>query len=261
MNSDTAKKGSRYVEPARNHFVWTLAVLVMLGVGGCNTLEYSRVQGRFEEAVVADNAEHNPITDVAGRLYAGVAAELTAEGIAELDPKLRANAWLLRSFSEWRTGEFKAAISSAESGQNASPAAGSRDDVLLALVPALAIDASLRVERGRLKRESGSNEIDRANYDTRFKPDYETATQKVDAARKKFAAATPDSTRYYVEYQAWRIISNWRDVVTSLPVLEAGTALQEAKVGGKPLAEAAEAAKAAIPKNDGLAKLIAAQEG
>jgi len=222
-----------------------LVGLLGLGSPACATFGYRSVQSDFEAAVLADNQELDPIIDRSGQLYAEVVGALSAERIASLEPRLRANAWLLRAFSQWRLGAFADARASAARGRNAGPALHSRDDVLLHLIPALAIDSEAMqafVAAGR--------RVEPARYQARFAPDFATALEQVGAAEARFGAATPHSTRFYVLYQRWRLVANWREVVSRLPDAEARRqARAHARVDGLSLADAANAAREAIPES------------
>lgn len=236
-----------------------LVALLALAAPACTTFEYRQVQGDFEEAVLADNAQINPIIDRSQELYEEVAAELTDERIAKLDPRLRANAWLLRSFSEWRSGQLAEARKSAEQGLEADPVEHSRDDILLHLIPALVIDSEVMTAWGASGRQT-----DPAEYAASWEKDFGTALAKVAEAKARIGPATPSSTTYYVEYQRWRILQNWREVINSIPDAQRAqrtVARDRAKVDGKALQDAAQESRDAIPATHFLRQQIVAQGG
>lgn len=235
---------------------WLLTIVIALAAVGCTTTEYRQIQSDFEQAVRSDNAQL-ALIDRSGLLYEAVATELSDQRIAELDEKLRPNAWLLRSFSEWRSGKLTEARASAQKGLDANPQAGSRDDVLLHLMPALVIDSEI------MTAWAGAGKVtDPANYNASQKRDFETALEKLDDATETFGLNTPQSTKHYVEYQRWRIIQNWREVISRI---EDGPTRIDAKdaalVNGKTLKAAAEAAKNSIPPDDPLRLQIIEQGG
>src|SRR5262245_42975947 len=112
-------------------------------VAGCpSTFQYRSVQTQFIEATRADNAASvDPLSaSPAEAPYLSIVADLTPDRIAEVDPKLRGNAWVIRSYAQWRSGSYKEAINTASAGLKA-PGLGPRDRILLTLLPALAIDS------------------------------------------------------------------------------------------------------------------------
>ncbi len=223
---------------------WVLVALLVLASVGCATFEYRNVQSEFEEAVISDNAQLDPVIDRSEELYRAVAKSLTDERIAGLDPKLRANAWMIRAFSEWRSGQLAQSRTSATAGLNENPVAHSRDDILLHLIPALIIDSEIMIgwiDAGR--------RTDPDTYRRSQERDFATAIDKVDEARARIGPPTPRSTAYYVEYQNWRILQNWRLVISKIPDRDERRAARDrAKVGGKTLAQAAHASRDSIPQ-------------
>lgn len=197
---------------------------------GCSTLQFREVQHRFELAVQADNQRFaDPFIDVT-HPYQAVAGELTPDFIASLDPRLQPNAWTLRAVSQWRAGELTNALASASLGQAAIAELGageerwkhSRDAVILAMIPGLVEDS-----RVKQRLEAGGREDVRSSYpqyETRFK----TALRAMAEARDLINPMTPSEVSQYWSYQAWRILNNWRIVLSELPVLEASTARSSA---------------------------------
>jgi hypothetical protein len=238
---------------------WVLVALLALATPACSTFQYRQVQSDFEAAVLADNAQLHPVIDRSEELYREVAESLTAERIAGLDPELRPNAWMVRSFSEWRSGQLTKARESANEGLEARPVANSRDEVLLHLIPALVIDAEVMdawVDSGR--------RTDPVEYETSQEEDFGTAIEKVGEARGRIGPATPPSTAYYVEYQRWRILRNWLSVIAGFPDTEPAemrAASSRAKVDGKTLDQAAKESRDAIPATHFLRQQIVAQGG
>ena len=237
--------------------LWLATAASALAAAGCPTLQYREIQRDFEQAVVADNRQLPPVADRSDQLYAEVAASLTAQYIEAQDEKLRANAWLLRSFSLWRSGALAEARASAQKGLSLNPVAGSRDAVLLRLMPALVIDSEITASWTAVGRVT-----DPAQYSDRYERDFTTALQKLADALESVGPATPDSTTYYVEYQRWRIIQNWRDVIASIAEREARVAAKErARANGEPLEQAAKNAKDAVPRGHFLHQQIVAAGG
>jgi hypothetical protein len=84
---------------------------------------------------------------------------------------------------------------------------------LLVLIPALVIDADLR----RRALVDGT-ELTSAGYEGAdgYRRNFETALQTLGAARGLIDVSTPTSVIYYIEYQRWRLLTNWRDVMSRL---------------------------------------------
>ena len=232
--------------------------IASLASGCASTFQYRALQSRFMEAAQADNqAAVDPLSaSTADTAYAPIAAELTPERIAELDPKLRANAWVIRSYSLWRSARYQDAIASAGTGLK-TDGLGPRDRILLLLLPALAVDSEQRdlwVAKNRT--------LTGADY-----PPFQQAFSLVYGELGKASAdvSSAPSTMYYVEYQRWRILNDWNIVLGSIdkddsdsPARREARALAE-KVVGSQLTDAADAARKKIPDGHPLRQLIEAQ--
>lgn len=178
-----------------------LLALAPLFMSACNTLEYRSVQDTFEVAVQADNPQgEGKIFTQDG--YADVAAALTDEYIAELDPRLQPNAYLLRSMSYWRMGDLDNALKSATAGDGLQQREGSRDHVLLALMRSLI--AFTEAAGGNTQ----GNYISVDEYNKLFKS-FKLAMEEWDVAMGRVNASTPASTRHYLYFQRWRMIATW----------------------------------------------------
>lgn len=258
---------------SRSSLAFRLVLAMALAtLTGCSTIKYREVQSRFEQAVRADNeapAADQPFTDTAN-LYGAIAGELTPSYISKLDEKLQPNAWTLRAVSEWRAGQFTNALQSAGDGLNAieqlqkteAKHEGSRDAILLTMVPGLVEDSRLRQ---RLK-EAGPQDI-AANYNV-YAGKFHNALRALADAKGKMTAATPASVRYYWSYQCWRVLLNWQFVLGKLPPGDQGRANQDAdefikaNLGAKDslnastLPTAVASTENAIPANHAYRKLI-----
>jgi len=137
-----------------------LAALPVL-LAGCRTLDYRHVQSDFDHAVVEEmQRSASPFID----WYRNVSDTLTPEYISKLDPKLRPNAWMLKSVSQWRSSDLTAARGSAKQGLGeANLIQGSRDDVVLTMIPALVVDSELMMD---FRQRSGA--IPGTNYQSTF---------------------------------------------------------------------------------------------
>jgi hypothetical protein len=231
------------------------------------TLDYRGIQGSFEQAVELDNGrsvsaftESSVFTEPG---YGDVAAQLTPEYIQKLDQRLRPNAWLLLSASQWRMGKLTEARESAQKGLK-EPALQkqSRDHVLLLMIPGLVIDMEIE----KTWKEAGMK-FTLAQY-AKVERNYVTVFDLFSDAEKAMGPATPPNTRHYLSYQRWRVVQGWRSVINSI---DAGNdqqdndaqndALKEAgkQFSGKSLQEVAKNLESSIPEGNSLRDLIAAQ--
>jgi hypothetical protein len=199
----------------------SLLLIVALAVAaGCSTLQYRQVQSQFEDAVRADNERFGmPFTEP-GSSYRAVAEQLTPDYIRQLDPKLRPNAWTLRSVSQWRAGDLAEAVASSLEGlaeinqlkQHAPQLENSRDNIILTMLPGLVEDSRLR------KRflEMGSADV-AEHYNNDYAGKFKTSIRALAEARVKKGPATPPEVNHYWALQCWRVLANWSYVIGTLP--------------------------------------------
>jgi len=255
-----------------------LIVALAVSATACSTIDYRGVQADFNHAVSVDNSvtvTGHPFTDPG---YADIVGHLTDERIAALDPRLRANAWLLLSFSQYRLDELgtnTGAMRSQSRGIAAEPTAGSRDDVLLKLIPALVVDRELEIEWVAMKRTLTPAQYDptenggSAESSVNFERDFKSAIETVDLAMQATGPTTPPSVNSYLHYQRWRVLANWRSVILSIHDVNGSDdearneELNDAKVflGGTSLGDSVRAERDQLPKHHTLRALIRAQGG
>jgi hypothetical protein len=244
----------------------TLLGMLAITLAGCaqvtsvqNTFALRDVQQQFTQAVQVDNAASvDPF--VAGQsegLYSAVVAALSDAQIAALNSQLQANAWLMRAVSEWRSMHPAQAITAAEKGLAVPTLVPqSRDQVLLALLPALVIDSELRM---RLAQEAEAVSVEHYEDADGYRHNFETALDTISAAHALAGTATPPNVGYYLEYQRWRVLSNWRFVINRLATREARKTAFDAAATYLQVADiqaAAETAANAIPDGEPLRQLL-----
>lgn len=192
----------------RCRFAAVLTVVSVL-LTACQTLDYRQIQNQFNQSVQADNTGI-PFTSQ----HAEVLQTLTPQYIGRLEPKLRPNAWMLRSVSAWRVGSNELATTSARRGlKEPALVPGSRDQVVLEMIPALVIDSDLHrrwVEAGRAL--TGSDYA--ATYETTGF--VQAWRQMSGSASQALNPATPEEVVAYFHYQRWRLILNWAAVIGSI---------------------------------------------
>lgn len=220
-------------------------------------LDLQQVQTQFDAAVKQDN-----LATVGGSGtgdYARILASLDPAQIEKLpDAQLKANAWMMRGISEWRTGNFTAAQDSAAAGLRAGPLQHSRDHILLLILPALAIDGQLVQDW----KKAGKS-FTPAQYTASAEKDYPTALDRLDQARGQLADATDDETRHLLAYHRWRMLLNWDAIINRLdaPEAEQDAAAQRAaaRFDGRSLSKLARATREAIPEDSQYRRLADAQ--
>jgi hypothetical protein len=259
-NARSRNRGARFPTTANGwhrswFWSWLLVVGLALLVTGCRVLEYREIQRDFDQAVRTDNAG-TPFS----RMHEDVVERLTTNYISRLDPKLRPNAWMLRAVSAWRAGLAKLAEDSAQNGRK-EPALvpGSRDDVVLAMIPALVVDSELQRDWLGAKRVVTAEAY--AQYQKGFRA---ALNQFSEEAEAHFNEKTPTDALAYYRYQRWRLIQNWAAVISSVTPTTARVEAQDKAtqfLGTRDLIEAANAERDKIPGDHPLRALIRAQGG
>lgn len=251
----------------------SLALVCVLALTACRTIQYREVQSDFQRAVEAETARaESPFVD----WYEGVAGTLTDDYIGKLNEKLRPNAWMLRGLSEWRSGSYSNATVSASKGTaeierqkaTAPNVSSSRDGIVLTLLPGLVQDSRLRDRLQTL----GTNELMFVTYQTNFLPQFKSVLQQFAEARRSFAAPTPSAVKLYWNYQLWRVLENWNitlgkvepftpNATRALTEADAVIATQFPKLtGGTNLTSAIQASKLSIPEGHPYRRLIEFEE-
>lgn len=196
-----------------------LGALALIVLTSCQVLDYRQIQDDFNRSVQADNT---------GQPFTGqhdqVLASLTPDYIKRLNPKLRPNAWMLRSVSAWRVGSNELATASARLGlDEPTLAAGSRDHVLLEMIPALVIDSDLHARWLAAGRTLTEPEY-AATYEAMgFVQAWRTLSGP---ATQAIGPATPGEVSDYLHYQRWRLILNWTAVIASIKPVQDSVAAQ-----------------------------------
>lgn len=231
------------------------------------TLTYRSIQRDFNEAVLLDNTTAvDPFGEGQSALmYQEIAAKLTREQIERLDERLHANAWLLKAVAEWRSGQQQAAIASAESGLRAKGLQPhSRDHLLLTLLPALAVDSEMKekwIAKGRVTT------VQEYTAEDGYKRDFQTVFAYFDRAERTLGPGTPGSAIWYLHYQKWRVLNDWRLLIASLQGPGSTEARKTARteaaaiLGIDNLENEADRQRDAIPESHALRQLIRAQGG
>lgn len=251
MNVNTRWSVGRFV------LLWMTLLLV-----ACSTLSYRDIQRDFNAAVEADNIRSvealGALTSSgAEQLYEGIRLRLTDGEISRLDDRLKPNAYAIRAVAEWRTGKLAEARGTAIAGLKLSNVAGSpRDQMVLEMIPALVIDEEL-VSRFR---RAGMT-VSKLEYDARYASDFATAASTLKDVGDAVLPSTPEAILYYVSLQRWRILQNWRVVISKIqegpeareaaredagrrlgvPLLEEIKRIEESVPAGEPIRKAMEA--------------------
>jgi hypothetical protein len=199
----------------RQTFLVILCASILLA--GCATFNYRGVQDEFKQAVAADNVQTVktpgtlPSSD-AGRRYEDIAAKLDDEHIATLDDRLKPNAYALRAVAQWRSEKLHEARETALKGLKLPNVANCpRDHMVLKMIPALVIDAELVAKF----KAAGSN-VSEADYSATYSRDFATAAAMLKEAVAHVDPATPETIVSFVHLQRWRVLQNWRVVISGI---------------------------------------------
>lgn len=235
-----------------------LSVLVasLTAFAGCATIEYGRVQDSFQACVEKDNISTSSGGTVPVDCYRKVISDLRGLGTKRLsDGALESNAYLILSFSQWRTGDHTGAVANAEKGlRQDGLVAGSRDDILLRLLPALVIDQE------NMEAWQGAGGSLSAEAYAPLERDFLTEAEILSNAEAALDPSTPQSVRDYFFFQKNRLLGNWRRVINSLDVtLEASAAAMaraETALGGRRLKEVMDEARSRIRSTSGFQQVF-----
>ena len=245
-----------------------LVVVLPIFLMGCQTLDYRSIQSEFEIAAQADNGsytatitEQSPLTVAT---YDTVAAKLTDVYIAQLDPKLHPNAYLIRAFCEWRLGKTIDSRMSANKGIQARPERGSRDHVLLVMMKALNNEAE--IQKDWFARGKRFDRRDYIGIPNSIENRYGEVMDGFEDASAQYSFATPESTKYYLSFQKYRVLQNWATIIQSLnkgsQASPDGRLLQSTALSGakqklkQSLGEAIKEARNAVPETHWLRQLM-----
>lgn len=245
-----------------------LALAAIFATGCQGVVTYRGVQRDFQDAVMADNETTVSLAMIDAYLdlgYQQVFDTLTPEYIRGSgrgtlkEEKLRSNAWMLRAVCAWRLKKYIEATNAAEAGLELGPVTGSRDAVIMEMIPAVTRDSAIM---------DGWVDNDRSFTQEEYDGQRDNMAKAYRAMSKvKMNEATPESTRYYVYYQQWRLIQHWRQLIANVEGASGQDQLSMQQwvktnvFGGLEMGEAANAVRDKIPSDNPLRKLMAAQGG
>lgn len=207
----------------------TVIIVLVTAAASCTTLRYREIQDDFNRAVEMDNenamGRYGSSTVFIDPAYDEIIKNLSDEYIKALEPRLQPNAYMLRAVSQWRLARSQisyddaspyldAALKSARDGlKDPEPEQFSRDQVILTILPALVIDTEIEKQFNDRDRK-----LSAAQYEQKpdFKSLFEQAFEELQAGEKAIGPATPPSVGYYVKFQRWRLIQNWRTVINGI---------------------------------------------
>lgn len=122
------------------------------------------------------------------------------------------NAHALRAVAQWRSGKLRAARETALAGLQLPNLANSpRDRLALAMIPAVIIDEELVSQF-----KAAGRSVSAADYQTTYAKDFATAAAMLKEATATVEPATPETVIFYVHLQRWRVLQNWRVVISGI---------------------------------------------
>jgi hypothetical protein len=233
-----------------------LALLAVLTLSGCRVLEHRHVQRDFEDAVRAETAQ-----DPFNTGYEYVLETVTLEYIAKLDARLRPNAWMMRGMAAWRLKEYTSALECYTKGeQEPALVRGSRDDIVLNLLPALVIDSE-QMDQPTARTNSP---LSATEYEP-FQAAYKLAIERLKSVHGRLGPNTPEDVTAYYFYQRWRILQHWASLITRIDSRDPNAqkaALDKADQAlGMSLEQAVQQARDKVPASHPLRALIRAHGG
>ncbi|MCP4402522.1 MAG: hypothetical protein GY801_35105, partial [bacterium] len=181
-----------------------------------------------------------------------------------LDPKLRANAYTILAISQWRSGDLKGAKATVETAQGLE--FDGRDKVLIEMVLPLIYEQELLSKYSQLDPKR----ISETEYSTIYEPAFVEIADRLKQVTAINAGDGDDEAWeiiWYVHYQRWRVLSNWRIVIaglwdgsdfdssTSWNLRNEARERASAKLGGVELKEASQQELETIPADHPLRKL------
>jgi hypothetical protein len=191
--------------------------LVFTLLCSCSTINYRNVQEDYNNAVRNEiNSSVIPMSDYKVE-YSWVINALTKENINSLDDRLKGNAYMLLAISHWRINEYKKAKEAVDNAEMVSKAAstnpalalGARDNIMLKILP------SLIAESSKLSKYDKSKGLDEEQYSS-FKTVYKLITKDLQKSFTDLNTGNPGAIKFYIAYQNWRVLQNWRIVISTL---------------------------------------------
>lgn len=245
---------------------WPVAALGALLFSGCVAVDFDGIRRDFEAAVAAEfsgQLKAAPFTDP----YRAVVSAISDTDFSRLEPEELSEAWMMWVVSLWRSGNLQQAQMVAQDALRGSwLAPGSRERVLTRLVEALSHDELIREAWG----VRGS---DLALFVERYQSQFGAAANGIQTTISEMDSTTPADVRHYVAYQRWRVIQNWRQVLSGLPGEDSIAAHEESAKAFVPiqglsdsqilevLRNEAETSRDSIPSDHPLRELIRADGG
>jgi hypothetical protein len=252
-----------------NSLLVAVFTVVICGCFGA-TLDYRDIQNDFNTAVQSDNLQSvDPFGAVNSQsLYEKVTEQLTDEYIQSLDPRLQQNAQVIRAVSLWRSGRLSEAKQAAERAlHQKGSSSGPRDRMVLLMITALVNEQDL-LSRYRQVPEPGR--VKWNEYTSIYEKDFGEAVSTLKQAANLATPNLPQEMTFYVHFQRWRILNNWKFIISSLwdgvdpfsdPSVELrNKALAQSKnlLGGVDLIDEIEKEHEIIPQNHQLHNLMKA---
>jgi hypothetical protein len=172
--------------------------------------DYQSVRAKYEAAAEADNLGDGDISGSSSG-YAEVITTVTTAFIGGLpDDKLKPTAWMMRGIAEWRTAAFIPALRSATEGISSGPETGSRDHLLLLMLPALVADTEL-VRDWQTAGQSYSPEA----Y-APVESGYKSAMTTLAKAEAAFSPNTSEDTKKLFYLHKKRLLLNWDKIIRTM---------------------------------------------
>ncbi len=245
-----------------------LGWLAVALLSGCGTVGYTQLQKDFIDQVQQDNrtsaspfVSETDANEIVAEGYRQIAAKLTEDDIIKLDIRQQPNAWMMRAISLWRSGDYADARDASSKGLRLKPDPGSRESVILQMIPGLIVDAQMLEIWSALPIESMAPEaFEEANLQQNYKTAFEASLNP--AREEAFEEGlTPNSVRTYLHYQRWRVLQNWDLAISKVSDSETRKRLRRDADAflGDSLVTLMDREKAGIPEGNPYRQLIEAK--
>jgi hypothetical protein len=204
-------------------FHWTkkgfLLILVSTFLISCSsTLTYQDIQKDFNNSVQLEKINSvegiGAMTSSSLAGYEQVIDKLNNQYLQSLDPSLRLNAYAMKAVAQWRTGrltEAKRTAATALAFENLP--SNPRDKMVLVIIGPLVNvqDLSLKYRQVPEPKKIAWND-----YKNIYEKDYADAASDLKSAVVLAPPDLPDDMLFYVHYQRWRVLQDWRIVSLKL---------------------------------------------
>jgi hypothetical protein len=198
--------------------IFLLILIAVLASSCASTFTYRDIQKDFNNTVQAENIPDpsaiGSITSSPQAGYEDVLKRLDDKYIQSLDPRLKMNAYAMKAIAQWRTGKLSEAKQTAATGLALTNVPSSpRDRMVLLIIPPLVNEQDLR---NRYLKLPEPRNLSKTDYQNIYAKDFADIAAALKSAAAQAMPDTPESVRYYVYFQRWRVLQDWNIIIHHL---------------------------------------------